>query len=65
MEAHLHKKGSVEEEEKYLRRVVIRLRGVLHFAVVPEVQAVIKEVITMSEDRLAELDDATLKGRKP
>jgi hypothetical protein len=54
----------VEEEENYLRRVVIRLRGVLHFAVVPEVQAVIKEVITMSEDRLAELDDATLKSRK-
>jgi hypothetical protein len=41
--------AGVEEEEHFLRRIIVRLRGVSHFSISPEIQAVLREVITEAE----------------
>lgn len=52
------------EEAEFLRPIIIRLRGVLSAETAPEIQAVLRDVISATEERLAALDDAKLKSGK-
>jgi hypothetical protein len=54
----------MESEDVFLRRLVVRLRGALSFAVAPETQALLREVIIATEDRLAALNDTMLGSAK-
>jgi hypothetical protein len=58
------KLAAMVEEAEFLRPIVIRLRGVLSAATEPEVQAVLRDVISATEERLAALNDAKLKSGK-
>lgn len=46
----------MEDEERFLRKTVVRLRGMMSFALAPEVRVMLREVVTDFEDRLDELD---------
>lgn len=45
-----------EEEERWLRFFIYRLRAVLRYAKTPAVQVVLRELITEAERRLAQLE---------
>lgn len=53
----------MEEEEAFLRRIVVRLRGVSLLSSPREVQIILKDVITEAEDRLDAIEDAKLYDR--
>lgn len=53
----------MEEEEAFLRRIVVRLRGVTLLPSASEFQTILKDVITEAEDRLDALDGAKVPGR--
>jgi len=47
----------LEDEDRFLRRLVVRLRGAQQFALAPETKMVFKETITAIEERLTALDE--------
>jgi hypothetical protein len=49
------------EEAEFLRPLVIRLRGVLPYALTPEIRAILQEVIMHAEERLDALNAAKLR----
>ena len=53
------------EEEELLRHLIIRLRAIMPLSKTAEVQIVLREVISLTEDRLAVLEQAKLHGDKP
>lgn len=53
-----------EAEDEFLRRLIMRLRGAMIFATVPEARAILREVVAEAEDRLALLHEAKLGRAK-
>jgi hypothetical protein len=47
----------MESEAAWLRYRIIRMRTALRFAMSPEVENILRELITDAESRLAELED--------
>ena len=45
----------IEDEERWLRRRVMRLRTIMRFALDPRVQTLLKEFIIEAEERLDKL----------
>jgi hypothetical protein len=54
----------IEPETDFLRRFIVQLRGALGRAVLPEVQATLREAIIVLEDRLAGVHELII-GPKP